>query len=99
MKKLVLAVAMLLMTPTSLHAQEDLCPQIGSLAESVMKARQLGIPKYRVLELATPGPAYRLYLSMVDLAYRTPVYPTKSMQQSAIDAFKNQSEYLCYQNN
>lgn len=98
MKKFIFAIA-LFMLPSVAHATPtELCPTIGRLAGKVMEARQLGVAKQEVLSIVLPGMAHDITISLINLAYASPVYPIDRMRQTAIDNFRMQAEYLCYEN-
>lgn len=97
MKKFIFAALLMLASP-AYAAPAELCPTIGSLASKVMQARQLGIPKQEVLSIVLPGMAHDLTISLINLAYASPVYPIDRMRQTAIDNFRMQAEYICYEN-
>ena len=96
MKKFIIALA--LMIPGVANAMPaELCPKIGELAGTIMKARQSGVPKQTVMSALIPGSIYNLSVSIVNVAYATPVYPIERMRNSAIENFQMQSEYMCYE--
>lgn len=96
MKKFIIA-ALMFMTPVAANASE-LCPTIGELAFNIMKARQIGMSKSEIMTAVVRGAASDITISLIELAYTIPVYPSVSMKSSAIQNFKNQAEYICYEN-
>lgn len=98
MKKFIFAAAAMLMVPTAVSAQStSLCSEIGSLAGSIMEARQNNMSKTQVMSLVERNAVYNLVVSLIDLAYSVPVYPTQEMKFTAIISFENQAEYICYE--
>ena len=98
MKKFIIAALLMVSTP-AYAAPSELCPKMGELAGTIMKARQSGMSKSAILSVLIQGSVYNLSVSMVNLAYVYPVYPTQSMKATAIENFQMQTEYLCYENN
>lgn len=97
MKKFLFSVAALVMIPASAYAQ-DACSKIGELAGTIMKARQANIPKDTVVAAISPGSAYKISMSLVELAYYTPVYPNEYQKNLSIENFNMQAKYVCYSN-
>lgn len=94
----ILAIAALALTPTVANAMPaELCPSIGELAETIMKSRQSGIPKTVVMSAVSPGLAHDLAVSIINVAYAVPIYPIDRMRNTAIENFRMQTEYMCYQ--
>ena len=98
MKKFIFAIALFMLPSVANATPAELCPTIGQLAGKVMQARQLGIPKDQVLAIVLPGTSHDLTISLINLAYASPVYPIDRMRQTAIENFRIQAEYLCYEN-
>lgn len=78
---------------TSAQAQEDPCPAFGGLAETMMIARQSGLPMSQMMELAGEEDIFR---RMVIDAYDRPRYGTEEIQRLEIQDFRNEIEMDCY---
>lgn len=82
-----------LFSGASVHAERASCAEIGSLAHTIMEARQSGTPMSRVMEILEDFPAAP---PLVIAAYGTPRFSTKSYQAEAASDFRNEVEVLCY---
>lgn len=78
----------------------SLCPSIGSLASTVMEARQKSIPMSSVLKAVENSDASEevkeLGRQMVVEAYSTGLYNTDIYKNLTIKEFSNKYESACY---
>lgn len=97
MKKLIMALLLCIATPVQASSNDaELCHNIGNLAASIMKARQQGIDKDRVLLAIDPrSPAANLAETLVDIAYSKPIMVTVEAKRDSIDRFALETELVC----
>ena len=76
------------------------CADMGNLAESIMVARQNGIPISQlvvIIDAAEDSPgANRLYRSIVLEAYERPRFMSASSRTRSIEDFRNDIETFCF---
>lgn len=92
MKKLILAVALMMSAPTM--AERADCNDMAELAESIMTSRQQGIPITKLLGALKDD----TFKGMVTVAYEQPRWHTKASQQRAITEFANEVYLICDKN-
>jgi hypothetical protein len=83
------------MTPAAAVAQaSEFCPTIGSLAESIMTARQSGVPISQAYKLANGN---ELAMGMIQQAWEKTRWHSDGAQLREVQDFKEQWEVACYQ--
>ena len=96
MKKILITVVAFLVASTPVQAMDSsICPKIGELAGAIMRARQTEMSKEEVLSVVSYGPSRNITISLINLAYSTPIYPLQTMKTKAIETFQMQAEYTC----
>lgn len=76
MKKILMAAALLFAVPAQAQPiNEEVCVSLGNYAGAVMKVRQAGGTKLRVLSMITTTDimTYKLMVAVVDFAYDVPI--------------------------
>lgn len=71
---------------------DDTCEKIEGLAESIMKARQVGVPMSATMK--TVGTSELVRGWVID-AYEKPRFSTEPMIQRAIEDFRNEKSLVC----
>jgi hypothetical protein len=98
MKNLLTTIAVCaFMMPLPLPAQaqaSEICPTIGSLAESIMTARQRGVPISQAYGLANGN---ELAMGMIQQAWEKTRWHSDGAQLREVQDFKEQWEVACYQ--
>lgn len=91
-----LAVASLLLCQHAL-ATSDLCKQIDGAAETVMKARQQGVPIAEIYKSTEKADSYvqGLFRMTAKEAYSKPRFSSEEYQQKAVDDFRNEMFMAC----
>lgn len=100
MKKLALAVALIITCANISYAEEnyDLCAGIGELAVVIMKTRQNNVPMSTVMQKITGNGQFESVIrDLVIEAYRQPHYPFKDLRRGAINSFQNKVLVDCYE--
>ena len=83
------------MAPASATAQvNEICPTIGRLAESIMTARQRGVPISQAYGLANGN---ELAIGMIQQAWEKTRWHSDRAQLREVQDFKEQWEIACYQ--
>jgi hypothetical protein len=108
MRKLILGIIMTtFMFSTSLHAEEkyslqesiSVCEKAASIANSAMRARQVGMSINEFMSLIEEFSEYEeltVFGQAVAIdAYSRPRYYSEELQQRAIDAFTNEMNLRC----
>lgn len=74
MKKLLMIAALFLAVPAQAQVSEEVCISLGDYGAKIVEARQLGMPKQRVIKLIKTDDAslYSLMVTIIDLAYALP---------------------------
>jgi hypothetical protein len=75
------------------------CKEFSLTAESIMSARQNGVPMYKMIEIYDDVNLARLRGLMdviIEQAYETNRYNSKSFKQKAIEDFKDDIFLSCY---
>jgi hypothetical protein len=95
MKNLLTTIALCaFMAPAAAVAQaSEICPTIGSLAESIMTARQRGVPISQAYGLANDN---ALALEMIQQAWEKTRWHSDGAQLREVQDFKEQWEVACY---
>lgn len=70
-----------------------ICEPVAQLAESVMRARQNGVPASAAMNVANGNPAV---MNLVRLAWREPRYHTQEMQDRAVQEFRDKLFMACF---
>lgn len=100
MKKYMLTAVMLsLVTPAYAGVKDELCPKLAELAQSVMAARQKGVPLEVLMPLTNRGKEPKieqLAKAIILEAYAVPQYSSEQYQNSAIVEFGNSVSLACY---
>mgnify|MGYP000040441913 FL=1 len=85
----------LTLVATPLAAEtKDTCLSVGTLATSVMQARQAGVDLGRAMEIAGDSSSIQ---AMVLMAYGEPRFSTDEYQQNAVADFANTWMLSCYE--
>ncbi|MHA3735287.1 hypothetical protein ACXR0M_06370 [Pseudomonas sp. Eth.TT006] len=74
------------------------CKRTQNSAEKIMKARQAGVPRASLEELAEgAGDQYvsELYKILIEQAYQIPVYPSEAQQQQVTTDFQKNFFSAC----
>ena len=83
------------MMPLPAQAQaSEICPTIGRLAESIMTARQRGVPISQAYGLANGN---ELAIGMIQQAWEKTRWHSDRAQLREVQDFKEQWEIACYQ--
>ena len=101
MKKTILT-AVIVMTASITYASDDICGKYSELAESIMSARQTGVPAVKLIETQMDNENaafFNLYKNLVIEAYEYPRYSFKDLQQESINDFKNDIYIECLKAN
>lgn len=97
-----LAVVTSVQANNSFNKEDSLCQEVGSLAVTIMKARQIGVPMSEMMKAMNIKGAQpeknELARYIVAEAYKKPAYSTKKAQKRAQDDFRNEQELICYEN-
>ena len=94
MKKLLLAVTLLLAFNASAKLSIDNCYQLEELAGVIMEARQAGSTMGEMIKLADN---HKLTEALVIDAFEVPLYETDEYKQREIDKYKNKVFKMCFQ--
>ena len=70
------------------------CAQLAELAESIMRARQRGVPLARQMEIAREN-GIDARRSIIIMAYEEPHYSTPSIQERVIGDFRDEIHLAC----
>ena len=99
MKKLILAATL---TVASLSAnaakQDEYCSSMYDLAETIMNARQNGLPMPKMRELVkNTGDKSMIKIgnSLIEWAYSEPKYHSEEMQKHSTNKFAEEAYYAC----
>lgn len=77
---------------------DQMCLEIGDLAEAIMTNRQLGIAMSRMMGAGPTDDAYAaLFREMLVSAFETPRYDSPEFQVRESQDFRAQWELICYQ--
>ncbi len=97
MRAIILAVTAMCL-PAAANAQDqDPCAGWGSLAETIMTKRQIGITMSDMMAVAMKGEENNTMLrSMIIDAYSAPMLTTKDAKIRQLRDFRNQQELNCY---
>lgn len=96
-------IALAILLPTSALAAkktptpDQLCRLKGSWASVVMRARQMGMPLSKQIEMSANAPGGSR--DAVIAAYKYPRYSTLEMQGKAVEDFRNEVELKCFGGN
>lgn len=102
--KIFIIAALLLLTAPPLSAEQGdaapvdphtKCLTYSQLAESIMQARQEGVPMSTVMEILLPIGG-KLAPAMVTLAYEEPRWGSEDLQQMAIANFRDENYLACF---
>jgi len=93
------------MTATAEEAaadQSQMCPMLGNQAETIMKARQNGVPMSDLMALVSKhfsgdGIMANFSKQMVVAAYKVPQYNGAKYKASAAHDLRTEWELMCYQ--
>jgi len=94
--------AVIIMTASMTYASDDICGKYSELSESIMSARQAGVPAVKMIEtqIETDNVAFfNLYKELVIEAYEWPRYSFEDLQQESINDFKNKIYIECLKAN
>lgn len=72
---------------------QDMCREMGEIAEMIMQIRQTGAPMSELIGIAEGND---LLMGMILDAYNQPIYTTEEYQQRAVRNFRNDMEAFCY---
>jgi len=76
------------------------CKEFSLTAESIMSARQNGVPMYKMIEILDDGNLAKSTLGLmgviIEQAYETSRYNSETFKQKAIEDFKNEIFLSCY---
>jgi hypothetical protein len=77
------------------------CEQMDSMAESVMKARQTGVPMATIYKITVTGDDYtsRIFKMLIEGAYKESRFSTEKYQEKAVVDYRNLIFLACTQNN
>ena len=96
MTRIITALAVALAVSGQAQAQNsEKCKKIGAIAESIMKARQRGIPISKLMEVSEENAGGSLR-PVILFAYERPRYNSEEYQQEEIEDFRNRIELQCY---
>lgn len=96
MKSLLLAAAISLAAMPAL-AGEHVCQSIGRLADSIITARQIGVPLSEIMAVSTDQPDVdALARALAMLAYNEPNYSVPENRAEQRREFVNSAEHACY---
>ena len=89
----------LLTAPTGHAREQSYCAIVGDLAESVMRARQTGVPMSKAMEIgAQQSEDAKNLIEMFALqAYHQTRFSTEPLRHDAVVDFRNNIELECYQ--
>lgn len=94
MKAIILGMALAILPVAAEETKkEDVCATIGELADSIMKARQIGVPMSKAMTVAKDTDWLQ---EMVIKAYEQPAYQSDGMQKKAVSDFVNDYLVVCY---
>lgn len=74
----------------------ELCQQMSSLAETMMRARQEGVLMSTLIEKSGEGEVGEYARAVITEAYRRNRYRTEEAQQRAITDFANEVYLACF---
>jgi hypothetical protein len=97
-KYIVTAAVALLATP-AFGQQQDICGDIGQLAQELLTQRYDGVPMSQQIALINdtvePGAVYDLIRVVISQAYNEPL--DRRARDSHVAAFRNRWEVACYE--
>lgn len=74
------------------------CSALGSMAETVMEARHIGMPYTEIMQTvidAGDSPNKELVVTIIDAAYDTPRLSEGPLREESITEFRIQIELIC----
>jgi hypothetical protein len=77
------------------RAETSFCKQVETLAESVMTARQKGVPLSKIIEIAEESEIGDTIRAMAMEAYSGPAYSTREYQDRKIRQFTDDWYLAC----
>lgn len=80
-----------LATPTIAADKADECEEMDAMAESVMNARQAGVPMSKLYKIGVKGNDYasNIYKMIVDGAYKETRFSSPEYQEKAVTDYRN----------
>lgn len=101
MKAMIAAILISTVTASSAIAADKAydCPQMDKMAESVMKARQNGVPMAKMYEASVTDNSYtsRVFKMLIDGAYKESAYSSPKYKEKAIVDFRDTIFQACLQ--
>lgn len=99
--KMITLTAALLLTAAPVAAapeRDDICQSVGELAQTLMAARQSGVPMSKVMAVAKGDDekAASLLRELVLLAYEKPRFSTAAYRTRAAVDFRDEVELSCW---
>lgn len=95
MKKLILAVALMMSAPAMAATQQEWCAEVSNLARSIMSSRHSGVPIVNQLSITKGHEQEDMATAMILEAYSKTRWHTKASQQRAITEFANDVYLIC----
>ena len=98
MTRLAIIFSLLFVTPAWAEEQkltDNICPDLGRLAETFMSFRQKGVPLSRVMEVEVPE-VIEGVRELALAAYEETQWSTEERRADAIRRFRNSVELDCY---
>lgn len=98
MNRIVLTLALVAaMAPAAAAATpEEVCPQIGEMAATIMQARQVGVIMSTAMATVPDNLLHDLAIDLVKKAYAVPQYSVDENRAQAVTEFRNDTELACY---
>ena len=99
MFKQIVAALVIMVSASSVSANDEFCSDVGGLARDVMEFRQMGVPMSKVMGALANGSDVEfngVMKNMIIEAYEYSQYSTKSVAESRINKFGNDWELNCY---
>lgn len=101
MKKTIIIALFIMIIPFAAQAEDEennwrkSCEMYSSLAETVMEARQAGLPMSDMMDLVMDGSLRKLTEEFIIEAYKTPRYSSERMKREAVIDFKDDVYHEC----
>jgi len=94
-------VGSLVMTPVQADNTTALCANMSNMAEDIMTFRQQGKSMQIQMEAADKvygdSAAHNLVRNLIRIAYQEPLWRTQSSKLTAVQEFRDQMTFACYE--
>ena len=92
MRKLLIALALVVATPARADYADELCTVMAGIAEAAARMHQAGVPLSTLLKA---GPAIKKYRPLIVEIYASPRYVTEEAQVRSIAEWRDQTHVKC----